>query len=216
MSQKDQLIGDQARDAWDRRYAGAEGFLFGRAPNTFLAAEAHRLSPGGRVLCLADGEGRNGVFLALRGLDVLSVDISGVALARARGFAAESGARLAFEEANLASWHWPPAEFDAVVGIFFQFAGPRLRERIFTGIVSTLKPGGLLLLQGYRPEQIAYGTGGPSDPENMYTEALLRQAFADLEILSLTAHDSVIGEGTAHHGLSALIDLVARKPAAGG
>lgn len=212
MAQDEQSIEEQARAAWDRRYAAAEGFLFGRGPNAFLAAEAHRLVAGQRVLCLADGEGRNGVFLAQRGLDVLSVDISPVALARARTFAAECRVAVRFEEANLANWRWPQEEYDAVAAIFIQFAGPRLRERIFAGIVGALRPGGLLLLQGYRPEQIAYGTGGPPDAANMYTESLLRAAFAEFEILSLATHDSVIAEGSAHRGISALIDLVARKP----
>ena len=212
MSQNDRQVEDQARDAWNQRYAAAEGFLFGRAPNAFLAAEAHRLASGQRVLCLADGEGRNGVFLAKRGLDVLSVDISPVALAKAQRYAAEQGAALRFEEANLARWQWPAEKFDAVVAIFIQFAGPSLRERIFTRIVEAMVPGGLLLLQGYRPEQIAYGTGGPPDAANMYTEVLLRESFADLDILSLRSHDSTLAEGKAHHGLSALIDLVARKP----
>lgn len=202
----------QAREAWNQRYASAEGFLFGREPNAFLAAEAHRLRPGQRVLCLADGEGRNGVFLAKRGLEVLSVDISAVALAKARAYAAEQGVVLRFEEANLANWHWPAAGFDAIVAIFIQFAGPQLRQRIFARMIAALKPGGLLLMQGYRPEQLAYGTGGPPDAENMYTETLLREAFAGLEILALRSHDSDLSEGKAHHGLSALIDLVARKP----
>jgi SAM-dependent methyltransferase len=203
---------EQARKAWNQRYAAAEGFLFGREPNAFLAAEARRLAPRSRILCLADGEGRNGIFLAGLGHDVLSVDISPVALAKAKALAAERGVGLRFEEANLARWTWPEAAFDAVVGIFMQFAGPALRERIFAGIRQALAPGGYLLLQGYRPEQLAYGTGGPPDAENMYTEALLRKACAGMEILHLRSHDSVLGEGTAHRGMSALIDLVARKP----
>lgn len=217
MTAKDQEVENQAREAqareaWNRRYAAAEGFLFGRAPNAFLAAEAHRLTAGQRVLCLADGEGRNGVFLARRGLEVLSVDISPVALAKARAYAAEQSAVLRFEEANLVRWRWPVAAFDAVVAIFIQFAGPGLRRRIFAGIVEALAPGGLLLMQGYRPEQIANGTGGPPDAANMYTEASLRDSFAALDIVSLRSHDSTIAEGKAHHGMSALIDLVARKP----
>jgi SAM-dependent methyltransferase len=211
MAEKDREVEDQARAAWNQRYAAADGFLFGRAPNAFLAAEAHRLRPGQRILCLADGEGRNGVFLAKRGLEVLSVDISPVALDKARAYAAEQGAALRFEEANLASWAWPVARFEAVVAIFIQFAGPGLRRRIFARIVEALAPGGLLLMQGYRPEQLAYGTGGPPVAENMYTEALLRESFAALDILSLKVHDSAISEGRAHHGMSALIDLVARK-----
>jgi cyclopropane fatty-acyl-phospholipid synthase-like methyltransferase len=202
---------DDARAAWDQRFAKAEGFLFGSEPNRFLAAEAHRLKPGQRVLCLADGEGRNGTFLAGRGQEVLSIDISPVALAKARALAAERGVVLEFEEANLADWTWPIEAFDAVVAIFIQFAGPGLRSRIFRNIEACLNPGGLLLIEGYRPEQLAYGTGGPPDAENMYTEALLREAFAGMEILSLRAYDAAIAEGTAHKGMSALIDMVAAK-----
>ncbi len=204
---------DKAREVWNERFSKADDYLFGRRPNRFLAAEAYRLAPGQSVLCLADGEGRNGVFLAERGLDVLSVDLSPVALDKARGLAAERGVKLRFEEANLATWHWPVAAFDGVVGIFFQFAGPATRGRIFESIKRALKPGGLLLLQGYRPEQLAYKTGGPPDADNLYTSALLQDAFGDMEILHLRAHDEPIHEGTAHDGMSALIDLVARKPA---
>ena len=202
---------DDARAVWDQRFAKAEGYLFGSEPNRFLAAEAHRLKPGQRVLCLADGEGRNGVFLAGRGQDVLSVDISPIAQAKARALAAERGVRLKFEEANLATWDWPVNAFDGVVAIFIQFAGPALRGRIFRRIEASLKPGGLLLIEGYRPEQLAYGTGGPPDAENMYTEAVLREAFAGMDILSLRAYDAAIEEGGAHKGMSALIDMVAAK-----
>jgi SAM-dependent methyltransferase len=207
---------DEARAVWDQRYARAEGYLFGRAPNRFLAGEAHRLKPGQRVLCLADGEGRNGTFLAARGLDVLSVDISPVALAKARALAAERGVSLQFEEVNLATWDWPVDAFDAVVAIFIQFAGPALRARIFRAIEACLKPGGLLLIEGYRPEQLAYGTGGPPDAENMYSEALLREAFAGMDILSMRSYDAAVEEGSAHKGMSALIDMVAAKRAARG
>jgi hypothetical protein len=98
------------------------------------------------------------------------------------------------------------------VAIFIQFADPEFRARIFAGMQQATKPGGLILLQGYRPEQIAYGTGGPPIPENLYTETLLREAFAGWTIEHLASHDSVIEEGAGHSGLSALIDLVARKP----
>jgi len=202
---------DDARAVWNQRYAGAEGYLFGQEPNRFLASEAHRLKPRQRVLCLADGEGRNGTFLAGLGLDVLSVDLSPVALAKARTLAAERGVSLKFEEANLATWDWPADAFDAVVAIFIQFAGPDLRSRIFRNIEACLRPGGLLLLEGYRPEQLAYGTGGPPNAENLYTEDLLREAFAGMQVLSLRAYDAAIEEGTAHKGMSALIDMVARK-----
>jgi cyclopropane fatty-acyl-phospholipid synthase-like methyltransferase len=202
-----------ARARWDERYSG-EDYLFGTEPNAFLAAQRHRFAPGQRVLALADGEGRNGVFLARQGLEVLSVDISRVALAKAERLAACDRVALRTECADLARWDWGEARFDAVVAIFIQFAGPTLRDLIFARTKTALKPGGLVLLEGYRPEQLGYRTGGPPDVENLYTEDMLRTAFADFTLLHLESHDSVIHEGSGHNGLSALIDLVARKPQA--
>jgi hypothetical protein len=98
-----------------------------------------------------------------------------------------------------------------VAAIFVQFASPLQRERMFAGMKRALKPGGLLVLQGYRPEQIEFATGGPKQRENMYTDALLRESFADLEILHLASHDDMVDEGAGHNGLSALIDLVATR-----
>ena len=119
---------------------------------------------------------------------------------------------LRLDLVDLSAWVFPAAAFDVVAAIFIQFAGPDLRARLFAGMKQALLPGGLLLLEGYRPEQLGYGTGGPPLIENLYTEAMLRDAFGDLEILELSAQDAVIEEGTAHRGMSALIDLVARKP----
>ncbi|MBP8246795.1 MAG: class I SAM-dependent methyltransferase [Phenylobacterium sp.] len=201
-----------ADNLWDRRYAQSD-YLFGVEPNAFLARQAGRLRPGWRALAVADGEGRNGVWLAQQGLSVLSVDSSAVAQAKARSLAQARGVEMDFEQVDLAAWTWPRAEFDLVAAIFIQFAPPALRTRLFVDMARALKPGGLLLLQGYRPEQIAYATGGPSVAENLYTEPLLREAFAGLEILDLQSHDTAIHEGVGHDGLSALIDLVARRPA---
>jgi len=99
-----------------------------------------------------------------------------------------------------------------VAGIYIQFAEPDFRDEIFAGMKRALKPGGILLLHGYRPEQLEYGTGGPPCAENMYTVDLLRAAFSDMEILRLAAYDREVDEGRGHSGMSALIDLVARKP----
>lgn len=196
---------------WDERFSG-EDYLFGTEPNVFLAAQAHLLRPGQKVLAVADGEGRNGVWLAEQGLDVLSFDFSTVGVGKARQLAERRGVALTTKLADIAGWDWEPDRFDAVVAIFIQFAGPDLRDAIFRGIRQTLVPGGLLLLHGYRPEQLRYGTGGPPCAENMYTADLLRSAFAGFEILRLAEHDSVTSEGKGHAGMSALIDLVARKP----
>ena len=196
---------------WDERYAGEE-YHFGTEPNAFLVTQRSLLKPGMSCLAVADGEGRNGVWLAQQGLDVLAVDSSPVALKKARKLAQQRGVTAKFEQVDLTQWNWGEARFDVVAAIFIQFAAPDLREQMFAHIKRCLKPGGLLLLHGYTPRQLEYKTGGPSQAENLYTEALLRKAFADMEILHLREHDDVIREGTGHSGMSALIDLVARKP----
>jgi SAM-dependent methyltransferase len=197
---------------WDARYDRAE-YVFGEAPNAFLANNAHRLKGFSSALAVADGEGRNGVFLAEQGLDVLAVDASPIGLAKADQLAARRGVTLTTQCLDIGAYDWPEARFDVVAAIFIQFAPPAMRDAMFAGMVRTLKPGGLLLLEGYRPEQLGYGTGGPGQLENLYTEALLRARFGALEIISLESYDAELSEGSAHAGPSALIDLVARKPA---
>ena len=195
---------------WNERYS-AEDYVFGTEPNAFLASQRDLLEPGQRALAVADGEGRNGVWLARQGLRVLSVDFSPAALDKARRLAERHGVTIATELADLRTWEWGEDRFDLAVAIFIQFAPPAERARMFEKIKKCLKPGGLLILQGYTPKQIEYKTGGPPDVENLYTAALLRQAFADMTILHLREHEDVIEEGERHKGLSALVDLVARK-----
>jgi cyclopropane fatty-acyl-phospholipid synthase-like methyltransferase len=195
---------------WDERYAGGE-YFFGTRPNAFMVSQHHLLKPGMSCLAVADGEGRNGVWLVQQGLKVLSVDSSAVAASKADTLAQQKGVTLDFEVADLLNWEWGENRYDAVVAIFIQFATPAQREVLFKGIKQCLKPGGLLLLQGYTPRQLEYKTGGPPVAENMYTEPLLRKEFADMEILHLLEHDAEINEGSGHKGMSALIDLVARK-----
>lgn len=195
---------------WNERYRGEE-YLFGSEPNAFLAGEVARLEPGMRCLAVADGEGRNGVWLAEQGLSVLSVDGSCIAQEKAKALAVSRGVELEFEEVDLLEWCWPEQQFDAVVAIFIQFASATGRDRLFAGIKHALKPGGVLLLQGYTPRQLQYRTGGPSQLENLYTEPMLRACFEDMEILRLTEYEREIAEGKGHSGMSALIDLVARK-----
>jgi SAM-dependent methyltransferase len=203
-------MSDTEFDRWQQRFAGP-GYLFGTAPNAFLQAQAHLLRKGQTALAIADGEGRNGVFIAEQGLDVLSVDFSPLAQDKARKLAAERGVTLRVEQADVVAWQWPEAAFDVVAAIFIQFAAPPERQKIFAGIKRTLKPGGLLLIQGYGPKQLDYKTGGPSRPENLYTRGMLQQAFGDFASLDIREHDSVIEEGAGHGGLSALVDLVGRK-----
>ncbi|GAA4184584.1 SAM-dependent methyltransferase [Shinella granuli] len=195
---------------WDRRFEG-EDYLFGTEPNAFLASQAFRLEPGMKALAVADGEGRNGVWLAERGLDVVSIDASTVGLAKARELARRRGVTLETVLADLAEWEWEPEAYDLVVAIFVQFAPPELRRIMFEGFHTCLRPGGLLIMQGYRVEQLGYGTGGPPHADHLYTQDLLIRSFGHWEIRHLRAHDSAIEEGVGHSGMSALIDLVAEK-----
>ncbi|TDK50339.1 SAM-dependent methyltransferase [Antarcticimicrobium luteum] len=195
---------------WDQRFE-RPGYLFGTEPAAFLRAQAGALSPGSRVLCVADGEGRNSVYLAGLGHRVTAFDASPVAQDKARALAAEKGVSVDFHQSGIEAWDWSQP-YDAVVGVFIQFAPPELRDRLFGWMARAVAPGGLLLLHGYAPRQVDYGTGGPPNAENMYTEALLRAAFDGWEILRLADYDAEIDEGEGHSGRSALVDLVARKP----
>lgn len=197
---------------WDKRFDTPD-YLFGTEPADFLKRNADLLTPGQTVLAVADGEGRNSVFLASRGLHVTAMDNSTVGLEKARRLARERNVEVDFRLADLDAWPWTPEAYDVVAAIFIQFADPDFRARIFDGIERTLKPGGLLLLHGYTPEQIAFGTGGPPYPENLYTREMLQTRFGDWDILRLEAYEADLDEGPGHSGRSALIDLIARRPA---
>ena len=147
-------------ERWNERYA-RDGYLFGEAPNAFLARQKDRLPATGEALAIADGDGATAFWLAQQGLTVLSVDYSPVAQEKAQRLAASRKVTIETQQASLYEWSWPPDRYDVVAAIFFQFASPSQRTLIFDGIRKTLKPGGLLLLEGYRPEQVDYGTGGP-------------------------------------------------------
>jgi SAM-dependent methyltransferase len=200
------------RATWDARYAEPE-YLFGEAPNAFVKRTAPRyLFAGQSALCVADGEGRNSVWLAEHGLDVTAFDISPNAVAKAHSLAARRGVTVDHRVADLATWQFQPASVDALIAIFIQFMGPDVREGVFAHMQDALKPGGYFLLQGYRPEQVAYGTGGPGVVENMYTREWLLQIFRGWDIVELDSYDAELSEGKGHSGMSAVIDLVARRP----
>jgi SAM-dependent methyltransferase len=195
---------------WQQRFAGDE-YRFGTAPNAFLKSQASLLRKGQTALAIADGEGRNGVFLAEQGLDVLSLDFSPLAQEKARKLAAARGVTMRVAQADVVNWDYPTAAYDVVAAIFFQFAAPLERDKIFAGIKKALRPGGLLLLEGYRPKQLEYKTGGPSQVENLYTRVLLERSFGDFASIDIREYDAEIYEGAGHGGMSALIDVVATK-----
>lgn len=200
-----------AAHTWNSRF-NREDYIFGTTPNEWLREQAAAWHAGQRVLCVADGEGRNSVWLAAQGLQVDAYDIAEVGVAKARRLAAAQGVQVNYTVADCDSFDYPEATYDGVAAIFVQFADPAMRARLFDHIKRCLKPGGTLILQGYTPRQLEYKTGGPPLLSHLYTEALLREAFADFELLSLRAYDAELTEGDGHSGRSALIGMVARKP----
>ena len=197
-------------EAWQKRYAVAD-YVFGEAPNAFLASKRDLLPKQGRALAVADGEGRNGVWLAQQSLDVLSLDFSPVAQDKAKALAARRQIALTFEIADVHDWAYPEYAYDVVVEIFTQFSTPEQRARKWAGMKRTLKPGGLLLIEGYTPRQLDFGTGGPKAVENLYTRDMLQSAFGEFASIEIEEAERRLSEGAGHDGLSAVIDLVARK-----
>jgi SAM-dependent methyltransferase len=196
---------------WEGRYAAAE-YVFGTEPNYFLKKCKPLLPRTGRVLAVADGEGRNGVWLAEQGLDVVSIDFSPAAQAKARALAEKRGVSLTIEQADVHNWAYPEAAFDVVVEIFTQFSTPAERPKKWAGMRRALKSGGLLIVEGYTPKQIEYGTGGPRQAEHLYTRAMLEEAFGDFADVVIVQEELEIWEGDGHGGMSAVIGLTARKP----
>ena len=202
---------------WNARYSDAgDDYLFGIEPNRFLARRAYLFQGGHTALSVADGEGRNSVWLSEQGLKVTAVEISPVAVAKARKLASGRSVEVNFMVADLLAPDWPPAAlentFDWVVGIFIQFATPAERAHQFAAMKRATCAGGRILLHGYTPRQLEYKTGGPSQIEHLYTQELLRAAFADWTIEQMAEYDDDIAEGSGHRGRSALIGMVARKP----
>ena len=197
-------------DTWNQRFA-QNGYLFGEHPNQYLVQQAAHLRPG-RALAVADGEGRNGVWLAEQGLAVDAFDFSPVALDKARALAQARGVQVNGVCSDWQGFDWQTEAWDNVVAIFVQFATPVERTQLFARMHAGLKPGGTLVIQGYGYDQLRYNTGGPGKREHLYDEALLLQAFAGYEVLDLRTYEADLAEGNGHHGRSALVGLTARKP----
>jgi SAM-dependent methyltransferase len=195
---------------WDARYGG-ETWFYGTAPNDFLAAEAHRFKPGGAVVSLAEGEGRNAVHLAGLGLKVTGVDASVVGLDKARRLAKLRGVAIQTVVADLAGFEFGEQMWDGVVSIWCHLPSA-LRDPLHRKIVAALRPGGLVLFEHYHPKQLAYGTGGPKDPDLLLTLDELRGAFAGFETLHAFEGERMVNEGEGHTGLSHVTQFIARKP----
>lgn len=195
---------------WDDRYASPD-YIFGTEPAAFLRRAAPLIPPGARILCLAEGEGRNGVFLAGLGHDVTGVDLSAVGLAKAARLAAARGVALSLRQADVMDWDGSDGPWDAVVAIFVHFLTPQ-RARLAAACARGLRPGGLFLYHGYGPAQLALGTGGPKDPAMLASAAEMAAAFPGWGVVLARDHEDELAEGTRHVGRSALVDVILSAP----
>lgn len=192
---------------WDQRFADAS-FFYGTEPNDFLKAHIGLLQ--GKVLSLAEGEGRNAVFMAQHGLEVLGVDSSIVGLEKAQQLAKEKAVTIATEQADLAVYSPASESFDAVVSIFAHLP-EAIRKNLHQKVEASLKPSGILLLEGYSKEQINNNTGGPKNPEMLYALEDIIAEFPQCEIIHAKTLEREVVEGQGHTGLASVVQLIAKK-----
>ena len=195
---------------WNSRY-DRDDYIFGTEPNHYLLKYKAYFKAGMSALAVADGEGRNSVWLAKQGLITSAFDISSVGVEKARQLARAENVEVNFSVADCQSWDWDAQKFDIIAAIFIQFADPVMRKKLFSQMIGALNPGGIIILQGYTPKQLEYKTGGPGLIDHLYTEDLLRKEFSDLEFINLSVYDAELKEGSQHAGMSALIGMVAKK-----
>ncbi|PWC28964.1 class I SAM-dependent methyltransferase [Teichococcus aestuarii] len=198
-------------EAWDARYRAGE-WLFGQAPNRYLETLAPRLRPGMRALALGDGEGRNGVWLARQGLRVTAVDWSATGMARAAALAAAAGVALETAVADLTAWDWPEAEYDLIAWVFVHLPGPD-RRAVAARACRALAPGGLLLLEGFTPAQQGRRSGGPKDPDLLWTREEAEALFAGLAVQECLEGTVRLDEGPRHQGPAEVVRGLWRRAA---
>ncbi len=198
---------------WDERYRLAT-YAYGLAPNAFLAEQAHRLKRGMRALVPGDGEGRNGVWLAEQRLEVDTLDLSAFGVDKAKRLAAERGVSINAAQADAVAWDWPSARYDLIALIYLHLVEAE-RRTVHEKALAALKPGGLIVLEAFRPEQVqrhaAGARGGPRDPALLYSVEALGSDFAGEESLMLESADPRMDEGRLHLGESAVVRAIIRK-----
>jgi cyclopropane fatty-acyl-phospholipid synthase-like methyltransferase len=194
---------------WDIPYQ-AKDYLFGERPNRHLVAERKLFQPNMKALAIGDGEGRNGVWLACQGLDVLSIDLSEVGLSKARQLAALKNVCIRTLQLDIRDYKWPAEAFDLIVSVFVHF-DPLDRPYLHERMQYCLKTGGILVLISFGPRQSHYSSGGPQRQELYYTTEEIRRDFCDMNLLRLDEYDEDLCEGRAHTGKSHVISFVARK-----
>ncbi|WP_444850542.1 class I SAM-dependent methyltransferase [Limnobacter sp.] len=198
--------------SWNQKYA-AEELLYGETPNEFLADMITVLPSDSKIFVPGDGEGRNGVWLAQKGFQVTTVDSSETGVAKAKALASRKGVSLDQQLGDLTNWSYPQAEFDGAVLIYLHLPAS-IRAQVHQNIAKAIKPGGVLILECFHPDQLSRTSGGPKNIEMLYTSELLRSDFAGLLVPHFEFEGEVqLQEGTGHSGVGVVTRLVARRMA---
>ena len=197
-------------NSWDKRFLSDE-YLFGTEPAQALVKLEEHLLPKGKTLVVADGEGRNSVYLASKGFQVTATDYSEVGLSKARKLAEMQGQKVNYLVQDIYETNWSNNQYDNVIAIFIQFVPPEKQRSVLNSLRKATKFGGTLLVHGYTPEQVALKTGGPPNTDHMYTTELLNEIYSGMKIIISNEYRIVIEEGQGHNGMSALIDFVAKN-----
>ncbi len=203
-------MSEDIQQFWNERF-GREEYIYGTAPNTFLAASLPYFPPQANVLCLADGEGRNGVMLARQGFNVHAVDLSTAGKAKAERLAAEHGVTLTYTISDLNDFDYGENRWDAIVAIFAHVDAAS-RANIYQKAVASLKAGGIFLLESYHPRQLEYGTGGPKEIDKLVTLQDLRPHFEGLKVEHEAELERDVSEGSFHTGAAYVTQLIVRNP----
>jgi len=194
---------------WDQRY-NTETYYYGTEPNDFLKQNITCLPPQGRVLCLAEGEGRNAVFLASLGHQITAVDGSQVGLEKLQKLAQIHSVKVKTILADLNDYVIQAEEWDAIISIWCHIP-PELRKKVHKQVMAGLKPKGIFLLEAYHPHQLEYKTGGPPTTELMMTVSDLANELDGLDFKILHEIDRDVHEGQGHHGKSAVVQILGYK-----
>lgn len=194
---------------WDERYS-EPGFAYGTAPNEYLLSVLDRI-PKGKVLSLAEGEGRNAVYLASLGYEVTGVDGSEVGLRKAGELAAERGVAITTIHADLGEFRIEPEQWDGIIAIYCHLP-PAIRILLHEAAVRGLKPGGVFVLEAFSKEQLGYGTGGPQSLDMLMSLDDLKQELAGLEFVHAIRIEREVREGSRHTGLASVVQVLAVKP----
>lgn len=193
-------------DFWDDRFASSD-YVYGKEPNDFLKANTHYIT-GEKILCLAEGEGRNAVYLAKLGYEVTLVDFSSAALSKAKALAQEQQVEITIVQSDLSQYQIAENSWDAIIMIFAHLP-PAIRRQVHSQCVSGLSDNGVLIIEGYTPLQLNNNTGGPKDESLLYTQPMFINDFSALSFVIFHEVEREISEGVYHCGKSNTLQLVA-------